>query len=48
MTMKITGFNPLVITPKFDDAVKVFEDLGFEKKHAPVTETGKHKGIQRI
>ena len=41
--MKITGFNPIVITPKFDDAVKVFEDLGFEKKHAPVTDTGKHE-----
>lgn len=35
--MKITGFNPLIVTAKADDVVKVFEDLGFEKSH---TKTG--------
>ncbi len=37
--MKITTFNPMVTTPKADDVVKFFEDLGFEKTHSPVTET---------
>ena len=35
--MKITGFNPMIVTAKADDVVKVFEDLGFEKSH---TKTG--------
>jgi hypothetical protein len=39
--MNITTFDPIIITSKFDDAVKTFEDLGFEKTHAPVTETSK-------
>ena len=37
--MKITTFDPLIVSPKAADAVKVFEDLGFVKTHAPVTET---------
>ena len=37
--MKITGFNPLILSPKAEDAVKVLEELGFKKTHAPVTET---------
>ncbi len=36
--MKITTFDPIIITSRFDYAVNVFEDLGFEKTHAPVTE----------
>ena len=39
--MKITTFDPIIVTSKIDDAIEVFEDLGFEKKHAPVTDTGK-------
>ena len=31
--MKITGFCPLIVTKDPDAVVKVFEDLGFEKKH---------------
>ena len=31
--MKITSFNPLIITPKADDTIALFEALGFEKKH---------------
>ena len=38
--MKITTFDPLIISPKADDVIKVFEELGFEKSHAPVTDTG--------
>ena len=33
--MKITGFDPIIVTSKSDDVIRVFEDLGFEKKHAP-------------
>ena len=33
--MKITGFNPLIVTNNQDDAVKLFEELGFEKRHNP-------------
>ena len=31
--MKITGFCPLIVTRDPEAAVKVFEDLGFEKRH---------------
>ncbi len=33
--MKITAFDPVIVTAKVDDAIKVFEELGFEKRHAP-------------
>ena len=35
--MKITAFNPLVLTPKAEDAVALFEELGFTRAH---TKTG--------
>ena len=31
--MKITTFNPLIVSPKADEIVKLFEELGFEKRH---------------
>ena len=31
--MKITTFNPMILTPKADDVIKLFEELGFEKRH---------------
>lgn len=31
--MKITGFCPLIVTRNADEAAKVFEDFGFEKRH---------------
>ena len=31
--MKITGINPTVITSKYDDAIQLFESLGFEIRH---------------
>ena len=37
--MKITTFDPMIISPKAEDAIKVFEALGFKKTHSPVTET---------
>lgn len=37
--MKITTFDPLIVCTKQADAISVFEELGFERTHAPVTET---------
>lgn len=31
--MKITSFNPKIITQDADAAVRLFEALGFEKRH---------------
>jgi len=39
--MKITSFNPMILTPKADDVIKLFEELGFEKHHSPTVDTGK-------
>jgi len=40
--MKITTFNPMILSPKAEEVVKLFEELGFERRHAPVLplETG--------
>ena len=37
--MKITSFNPLIITPKAEDIIAVFEELGFEKRHTTESDT---------
>jgi beta-lactam-binding protein with PASTA domain len=31
--MKITTFNPLIVTAQSDDLIKLFEELGFEVRH---------------
>ena len=31
--MKITSFNPLIMTKQADDLIKLFEELGFEVRH---------------
>lgn len=31
--MKITAFNPMIITANADDLIKTFEALGFERRH---------------
>ena len=31
--MKITGFCPMIVTKDPESAMKVFEDLGFERRH---------------
>lgn len=33
--MKITGFNPIVVTQDVEKTVEVFEALGFKKTHNP-------------
>ena len=35
--MKITTFDPFIMSPKADDVIGLFEALGFERKH---TKTG--------
>lgn len=35
--MKITTFDPLIVSAHAEDVVKVFADLGFEVTHSPVT-----------
>ena len=32
--MKITSFNPLIVTEDAEPVVKLFEDLGFERRHS--------------
>ncbi|MCR4601719.1 MAG: hypothetical protein K5767_08370 [Clostridia bacterium] len=38
--MKITTFDPLIVTPRQDEVIELFKELGFEQTHAPVTDTG--------
>jgi predicted RNA binding protein YcfA (HicA-like mRNA interferase family) len=37
--MKITTFDPMIVTSKAEDAISLFEALGFEKTHQPTTTT---------
>ena len=38
--MKITTFNPLIVTKNADEIIALFEALGFEKKHNIEANTG--------
>ncbi len=38
--MKITTFNPLIVTKDAAPVIKMFEELGFEIRHSPVVDTG--------
>lgn len=38
--MKITSFNPLIVTKNAEDIIKLFEELGFEKRHNLKANTG--------
>ncbi len=38
--MKITTFNPMILSPNAEEVIKLFEELGFEKRHAPTVDTG--------
>ncbi len=35
--MKITTFDPLIVTSKANDVINTFSSLGFEQTHAPTT-----------
>ena len=39
--MQITTFNPMILSKDADAVIALFEELGFEKKHAPTVDTGK-------
>lgn len=41
--MKISSFNPMILSRDAEAIKHFFEDLGFEKKHAPTVDTGKSK-----
>jgi hypothetical protein len=43
--MKITAFNPLILSPKADEVVEVLEALGFERAH---TKTGINGGVTSV
>ncbi len=39
--MKITSFNPLIVTSDAERVIRLFEELGFEKEHSIQLNTGK-------
>ncbi len=39
--MRITGFNPLIVTKDAEAVIKLFEELGFERRHSLNANTGK-------
>ena len=41
--MKITTFNPLIVSKDADKIISLFEELGFEKRHTPTVDTGDRK-----
>ena len=46
--MKITGFNPSILTSKPDDLIHLFEDLGFEKSHVDPAAEGITRGAHLV
>ena len=38
--MKITTFNPMIVTKDAESVIALFEALGFEKRHAPTVDIG--------
>ena len=36
--MKITAFNPLIVSNEAESTIKLFEELGFEKRHSKTNE----------
>lgn len=45
--MKITGFNPLIVTKNAEPIVKLYEELGFEIRHNLKAQTG-NQGINNF
>lgn len=39
--MKITSFNPLIVTKNAEETIKFFEELGFERRHQKTGINGK-------
>lgn len=38
--MNITSFSPMVLTKNAKETIRLFEELGFQKRHAPTIDTG--------
>ena len=38
--MKISSFNPLIMSPKADELIALFEELGFERRHTKTNDDG--------
>ena len=41
--MRITTFNPLIVSPNADEIIALLKELGFEKRHTPLVDTGDRK-----
>lgn len=46
--MEITTFNPIILSANAEEVIKLFEELGFEQRHAPTAylEAGNIKSIR--
>ena len=44
--MKITTFNPLIVSQNADEIITLLEELGFEKRHNPLVDTGDRKVVR--
>ena len=44
--MKITTFNPLIVSRDAEEIISLFEELGFEKKHTPTVDRGDTKVVR--
>lgn len=45
--MKITSFNPLIVTKDAENVIKMFEEIGFERHHSLNAATGE-KGLTSV
>jgi hypothetical protein len=46
--MKITSFNPLIVSTKRDEYLKLFEELGFEQTHNKVSGVSEDINTSRL
>ena len=44
--MKISTFNPLVVSSKAEDIIGLLEEMGFEKRHRLVVDTGDRTSVR--
>ena len=44
--MKITTFNPLIVSQNADEVIALFEELGFEKRHTPLVDLMQEKYLR--
>jgi hypothetical protein len=46
--MQITTFNPMILSPKADEVIALFEELGFERRHQKDNIDGKDISTVRM